>query len=86
MRLPRLTWHSLGHAPPMPGEYMISMGPKARAAYLIHEVREVKPRTPRKHKVWSLSVERIGRDRIPAGEVAHQVWWFKRGGARRRKQ
>jgi hypothetical protein len=72
-----LTYHALRG--PQPGEYLRSMGPKARACYRVLTSRKVKPRPgTRRGPVWRLECERIGPQDIPPGAVVHPLYWFKR--------
>ncbi|WP_188260706.1 hypothetical protein [Azospirillum tabaci] len=76
MKLPRITYHS--DVQPLPGSYVVPQGPRARTSYLVLTSREVMPRKPRDHRIWSLEVERVGRDAVPADAVQHLSDWIPR--------
>lgn len=57
-----------------PGCYVVSRGPRARAAYLVQSVRESKTVPGRRH----LAVLRWPREEVPNGACVHDLHWYPR--------
>lgn len=68
---------------PLPGEYVIPQGPRARTAYLVVASRKIQPRQPRNYQIWMLEVLRIGRIEVPPDAIWHPLYWLKRESKRR---
>lgn len=58
----------------VPGCYVVSRGPRARAAYLVQTVRESKTVPGRRH----LGVLRWPREEVPADACVHGLTWYPR--------